>query len=56
MGLKRTGSENAAKHAAKVPEDLSVQRMSSLLNGKGQKFEPMDTKDLYISKIMTSFQ
>ncbi len=35
VGMKRTGSENA-KHA-KVPEDLLVQRMSSLPIGKGKK-------------------
>ena len=43
VGMKRTGSANAKR--AKVPEDLLVQRMSSLPIGKGKKFEPMDTKD-----------
>ena len=41
--MKRTGSANAKR--VKVPEDLLVQRISSLPIGRGKKFEPMDTKD-----------
>ena len=43
VGMKRTGLVNVKR--VKVPEDLLVQRMSSLPTGKGKKFEPMDTKD-----------
>ena len=54
VGMKKSGLGNMKR--AKVPEDLLVQRMSSLPTGKGKKFKFMSTKDFVPFKDYESFQ
>ena len=45
IGLKRAPSNNNRKNFGKVPDDILVQRMSTMPSGRMKKYEPMDTRD-----------
>ena len=45
IGLKRLQGNDNRKNVGKVPDDILIQRMSTMPSGRMKKYEPMDTRD-----------